>query len=133
MSLATVGAVPGAFVFLFVVFVITAVVTTMVNIGRAQHLADRTGQPRGRATRRVLGSQNPAEELSQMEDEAALHAELAQQRDLLEQVAQGHGAAAVTDGRTSEQRLQEVQRLYEQGLINEDEASTKRREILDEL
>ena len=34
---------------------------------------------------------------------------------------------------SSEQRLQEVQRLYEQGLINEDEASTKRREILDEL
>ena len=133
MSLATVRTVPGAFVFLFVVFVIAAVVSTMVNVGRAQHLADRTGQPRGRATRRVLGSKNPSEELRQMEDEAALRAELAQQRDLLEQVAQGQGAAAVTDERTSEQRLQEVQRLYEQGLINEDEASTKRREILDEL
>jgi flagellar biosynthesis component FlhA len=133
VSLATVGAVPGLFVFLFVVFAIAAVVSTLVNVGRAQNLADRTGQPRGRATRRVLGSQNPAAELRQMEDEASLRAELAQQRDLLEQVAQGHGAGAVADGRTSEQRLQEVQRLYEQGLINEDEASTKRREILDEL
>jgi hypothetical protein len=30
-------------------------------------------------------------------------------------------------------RWRRVQRLYEQGLINEDEASTKRRGILDEL
>lgn len=133
MSLATVGAVPGAFVFLFVLVVLAAVVSAVVNISRAQEIADRTGQSRGRATRRVLASRNPSEEIRQMEDEAALRTELARQRNLLEQVAQDKGVARDADERTSAQRLQEVQRLYEQGLINEDEASTKRREILDEL
>jgi hypothetical protein len=61
-----------------------------------------------------------------MEEDARLHEALADQRALLER-------ATTAPVRTSEERLQEVQRLYEQGLINEDEASTKRREILDEL
>ena len=133
MSLATVGGVPGAFVFLFVLVLIVGVTSTVLNVGRAHDLADRTGQPRGRATRRVLNSRNPAQELRAMEDEAAVRDELAQQRALLQQVADGQREADVHDEPTSEHRLHEVQRLYEQGLINEDEASTKRREILDDL
>jgi hypothetical protein len=124
--------VPGAFVFLFVVILILGIASTVMNISRAHDIADRTGLPRGRATRRVLNSRNPREELRQMEDEAALRDQLAEQRALLERATRQGGIPAPGQP-TAAQRLQEVQRLYEQGLINEDEASQKRREIIDEV
>ena len=77
-----------------------------------------------------------------MEEETYLRVELDHYKQLAPQAAPRRPADATPPSRrlagdqangSSEQRLQAVQRLYEQGLINEDEASTKRREIVDEL
>jgi predicted phage gp36 major capsid-like protein len=119
-------------VFLFILVVIVGIASTVLNVGKAHDIADRTGQSRGRAMRRILNSRNPNEELRQMEDEAALREQLNQQRALLEQATKRGGLAPAGKTPTAD-RLQEVQRLYEQGLINEDEAAEKRREILDGL
>lgn len=143
---------PGGFVALFIVIVIAAVAMSAVNAGKAREIAERTGEDPGRAMWRLFGARDQRSELRHMEAEAdiveqrrrldAAQRETNERLRRAEQAAQAAARAAAiqsaaadkpADERPAAERLQELQDLYTKGLVNEDEFSEKRREILGDV
>lgn len=144
-GLATVGRMPGGFVALAILILIIGVAMSVVNAGKARDLAERTGEDPGRAMWRMWSSNNPRGELRQMEREAEMIESnrrlAAAQRQTNEHLRKAEAAAQaaraeaarVRDERPVAERLEELQDLYAKGLVNEDEFSEKRREILGDV
>lgn len=143
---------PGGFVALFIVIVIAAVAMSAVNAGKAREIAERTGEDPGRAMWRLFAARDQRSELRHMEAEAdiveqrrrldAAQRETNERLRRAEQAAQAAARAAAiqaaaadkpADERPAAERLQELQDLYTKGLVNEDEFSEKRREILGDV
>jgi len=142
---------PGGFVALFIVIVIAGVAVSIANAGKAREIAERTGQDPGRAMWRMFSAKDPQSELRHMEAEADLTEQnrrlAAAQRETNERLRRAEQAAQAApkasaiqpaadkpaDERPAAERLQELQDLYTKGLVNEDEFSEKRREILGDV
>ncbi|MGB8857711.1 MAG: SHOCT domain-containing protein [Ilumatobacteraceae bacterium] len=137
---------PAGFVVLFVLILIGGLAMGAVNAAKARDLAERTGEDPGRAMRRMWFAQDPRAELRHMEREADLHQEQERmakaQRETNERLRRAELAAAAAaaaaardaqDDRPASERLEELQELYRRGLVNEDEFSEKRREILGDV
>jgi hypothetical protein len=116
--------VPDSFAALFVLFVVFAVGMTAYRVSSARRRARDIGMDPDAATRAVLFNQQPGLALKALELE----------HRLARREAQEPAAAPESDESASVgARLEELQRLYRRGLINEDEFAEKRAAILKSL
>jgi hypothetical protein len=111
--------VPGSFAALFFLFVVFAIGLNVYRVSSARSRARDIGMDPDAATRAVLFNKQPDLALKALELEHRLaRQEAEEQATVLPSV---------------EVRLEELQRLYQRGLINEDEFAEKRAAILKSL
>jgi hypothetical protein len=111
--------VPGSFAALFVLFIVFGVGMTAFRVSSARRRARDIGMDPDAATRAVLFNRQPDLALKALE--------------LEHQLAQRASQERTADPESTEARLEELQRLYQRGLINEDEYAEKRAAILKSL
>lgn len=125
---------PGSFAALFVVFVLLAIGSTVYRVSSARSRARSIGMDPDAATRAVLFNQQPDLALKNLELGHRLEQQEARNRASRapSTFAPVSTPEAATTG-SAEARLEELQRLYQRGLINEDEFADKRAAILNDL
>jgi hypothetical protein len=111
------GGMPGGFVLLFVLVVAAGIAITVWRVTTARQLARKAGMDPGQATAMSLLEDNGLEA-------TYLAANL---RD------RSTGTAAGPTTRSTEDRLRELERLRDQGLVTSEEYDNRRRAILDSL
>ena len=116
--------IPGAFIALFVLFVLIGVAGTVWKVATAQKLAKDSGMDPGLATRMTLLTDNGL-------DATYLAASLHQQPDAGPRPEEAQEPSP--PGRSAAARLTELGSLRDQGLVTQAEYDERRRAIIDDV
>lgn len=135
----------GGILVLCVLLLIASIAWSVANANEARDAARSAGQDPDDAWRRVFFSRRPGIEAERVEREVRLeqaHDRLVRdERATAERLWRAEQEAAdaradaqrVRDARPVAERLEQLQGLYDKGLVNEDEFADKRREILGDV